>query len=59
MKVKMERQLNFLLPISNNKTGSVEFKVAKPGARSVSSDTEKRYMQIKESLRNKGLIKSS
>ncbi|WP_421593421.1 hypothetical protein [Shinella sp. M27] len=55
---KIEKQLNFLLPISNSRSLAPECKVAKAAQPTGDTASVKRYVQIKESLKNKGLIKS-
>ncbi|MGO8058799.1 hypothetical protein ACC716_11340 [Rhizobium johnstonii] len=54
---KGERQLNFLLSISNARGVSVETKPTLSSVTPTNVSSEKRYMQIKQSLKNKGLIK--
>lgn len=55
---KTEQQLNFLLPISNSRGRTSETKTSKIALASAAVVSEKRYIKIKESLKNKGLIKS-
>ncbi len=57
MKVKMEKQLNFLLPINNSRSKSIVGKAATVNS-DKGYDDGKRYIKIKESLINKGLVKS-
>lgn len=54
---KGERQLTFLLPISNVRSVSVGTKSTLSNVSPANISSEKRYMQIKQSLKNKGLIK--
>lgn len=57
MKTKTERQLNLLLPISSARgKHSVESRSSNSSALS-GSLSDKRYLKIKESLKNKGLLK--
>lgn len=55
---KIEKQLNFLLPINNSRPLVTECKVVKAASPTGDTVSVKRYVQIKESLKNKGLIKS-
>ncbi len=58
MNMKREKQLNFLLPITNKNVKAGEYKAGASQSLNDKIDDEKRYIKIKESLRSKGLFKS-
>jgi hypothetical protein len=56
--VSRERQLNFLLPINNARSADKKCTVASTVTAIKEQSQDKRYIQIKQSLRAKGLMKS-
>lgn len=56
--VGRERQLNFLLPINSSRSEQKKCVVVSSCATSKENAPDKRYIQIKQSLRAKGLVKA-
>ncbi|UWU22919.1 MULTISPECIES: hypothetical protein [unclassified Rhizobium] len=57
--MKKEQQLSMLLPISNARLNNASLIVDERASKGLSATSDKRHVQIKESLKNKGLLKSS
>lgn len=57
--MKKEQQLSMLLPISNARLNNASPIVDERASKGLPATSDKRYVQIKESLKNKGLLKSS
>lgn len=57
MNKKAERQLSFLLPITNKRNSNLQLNSSSLSALRERVDADKTYLKIRESLRNKGLVK--
>lgn len=57
--VSRERQLNFLLPINSHRADERKCSIVSAVVDRKDQAESKRYLQIKQSLKAKGLVKSS